>query len=183
MCFMNKQPALRTERLILRPFDLSDANDVRHLAGERAIASVTLHIPYPYEEGMAEEWISGHQESFEKGEKVTFAIVRIEKETLIGAIGLMLTQEDQRGEIGYWIGRPYWNNGYCTEAARAVFKYGFTRLNLNRIHGYHFKRNSASGRVMQKIGMSHEGCQRQQVKKWEFFQDLELYGILRKDYQ
>ncbi|QTA89765.1 GNAT family N-acetyltransferase [Desulfonema magnum] len=180
---MNKQPSLRTERLILRPFGLSDANDVRRLAGERAIASVTLNIPYPYEEGMAEEWISGHQESFEKRETANFAIVRIEKEILIGAIGLMLTQEDQRAELGYWIGRPYWNNGYCTEAAKTVLRYGFIRLNLNKIHASHFKRNSASGRVMRKIGMSHEGCQKQHVKKWEFFQDLELYGILRRDYQ
>jgi len=53
---------------------------------------------------------------------------------------------------GYWMGRPYWRNGYCTEAGLAVLEYGFAVLNLNRIHAHHFKRNPASGRVLEKLG-------------------------------
>ncbi len=58
------------------------------------------------------------------------------------------------------------NRGYCTEAAEAVVWYGFEVLGLNRIYACHFKRNPASGRVVRKIGMTHEGCLRQHVKKW-----------------
>jgi hypothetical protein len=57
---MNELPRLGTERLLLRPFALSDAADVLRLAGDRAIADTTLNIPHPYEAGMAEEWIATH---------------------------------------------------------------------------------------------------------------------------
>ena len=103
--------------------------------------------------------------------------------TLIGAVGLRLELDDRRAELGYWIGKPYWNQGYCTEAARAAIQFGFEQLELNRIFANHFVRNPASGRVMQKLGMVYEGRLRQHVKKWDAFEDLELYGILKDDCQ
>jgi hypothetical protein len=63
---MKEIPRLETERLILLPFGTSDAAEVMRLAGDRAIADTTTHIPHPYEAGMAEEWISRHQETFDK---------------------------------------------------------------------------------------------------------------------
>ena len=94
----------------------------------------------------------------------------------------MIEPEHARAELGYWIGKPYWRNGYATEAARAILQYGFGQLGLNRIHAGHFTRNPGSGRVMQKIGMTHEGHQPRHVKKWDRFEDLELYGILHSQY-
>jgi ribosomal-protein-alanine N-acetyltransferase len=63
-----------------------------------------------------------------------------------------------------------------------VLKYAFDELKLNRVHARHFKRNPASGRVMQKVGMKHEGCLRQHFKKWGNYEDSEMYGILRKEF-
>ncbi|MCI2424905.1 GNAT family N-acetyltransferase [Candidatus Acetothermia bacterium] len=177
---MNERPTIVTERLLLRPFELSDAPDVQRLAGDKAIADTTLNIPHPYEDGMAEEWILTHQPKFEAGELVNFAIVLRTTGKLIGAIGLAIVRRFERAELGYWIGKPYWNNGYCTEAGRAVLRYSFSVLKLNRVHASHLTRNPASGRVMQKIGMTREGCARQHVKRWDRFEDLELYGILRE---
>ena len=132
---------------------------------------------------MAEEWIGTHQESFERGEQATFAIVLREGDTLIGAIGLSIKAQYEQAELGYWVGKPYWGQGYCTEAARAVLDYAFTVLNLNRIHAHHLARNPASGRVMQKIGMTYEGHLRQHVKKWGAFEDIKMYGILRSEFE
>ena len=87
---MKERPTLETTRLTLRPFTVSDASDVQRLAGERDIASTTLNIPHPYEEGMAEQWIASHQERYEKGELVNFAITLRADRALIGAIGLQL---------------------------------------------------------------------------------------------
>jgi len=179
---MKKQSTLYSKRLMLRPFDLTDTKEVQRLAGDRAIADTTLEIPHPYEDGMAEQWISTHHEKFEEGRTVVFAIVLRKSKKLIGAIGLEIVQRFERAELGYWIGRPYLGNGYCTEAARAVLEYGFTTLNLNRIHAYHFKRNPASGKVLQKLDMMHEGYARQHVKKWDVFEDIELYGMLKEDW-
>jgi ribosomal-protein-alanine N-acetyltransferase len=178
---MKTQPTLNTTRLILRPFSLEDGSRVMALAGEREIAMNTGTIPHPYEEGMAEEWISTHLELFEKGEAAIFAICLRETEELIGAIGIEVNRDHDCGELGYWIGKPYWNQGYCTEAASAAVEYGFNALDLNRIGAIHFMRNPASGRVMQKIGMRFEGERRQAMKRWGEYVDIACYGLLRAE--
>ncbi|HUV94712.1 MAG TPA: GNAT family N-acetyltransferase [Anaerolineae bacterium] len=180
---MGEFPTLRTERLVLRAFKLSDAADVQRMAGAREIASPTINIPHPYEDGMAELWISSHRGASERGELVPLAITLSADGTLIGAISLGLDQSHERAELGYWIGAPYWGQGYCTEAARAILGYGFGVLGLHRIHSSHFARNPASGRVMQKLGMTREGCLRHHVKKWDAFEDLAVYGLLREEWE
>jgi RimJ/RimL family protein N-acetyltransferase len=155
---------------------------VKLLAGDRDIAAMTLNVPHPYEDGMAEKWIGSHQERFEKGEEVVFAITLKASGELIGAIGLILKPDHEKAELGYWIGKPYWGHGYCPEAAHAALRYAFTEGGLNRVHAYHFHHNPASGRVMQKLGMKHEGRLRQHVKKWGQFVDNELYSILRSEF-
>ena len=81
----------------------------------------------------------------------------------------------------YWIAKQYWGNGYGTEAAGVVVKFGFEAMKLNRIHATHFSNNPASGRIMQKIGMKYEGCSRQHIVKWGELLDWECYGILRSE--
>src|SRR5215211_660188 len=98
---MKERPTLETTRLILRLFTVADAQDVQRLAGEREVASTTLNVPHPYEDGMAEQWIGTHQEQYERGELVNFAIVRCADNTLIGAIGLRINQQHTHAELGY----------------------------------------------------------------------------------
>ena len=179
---MSVFPTLDTERLRLRPFQLSDAERVRELAGQRAIADTTLRVPHPYEPGMAEEWISSHAERFAKGEEAVFGITLRKTGELVGAIGLALSARDLNAELGYWIGVPYWGQGYATEAARAVLRYAFDELRLHRVHACHFARNPASGRVLERIGMRHEGFRPQHVRKWDRFEDIAVYGILASDF-
>ncbi len=175
-------PVLTTKRLRLRPFTLLDAPAIQRLAGAPEIAATTLRIPHPYPEGLAEAWVLSHRGGYERGEELTLAITRLEDEALLGAIGLAIAAQDARAELGYWIGVPYWGQGYATEAAAALLAYGFQALGLARIHACHFAGNTASGRVLQKIGMTHEGRQRQHVLKDGQPQDLELYGILREEF-
>jgi ribosomal-protein-alanine N-acetyltransferase len=179
---MTNIPTLLTYRLTLRPFSLSDASRVQELAGEWEVVQTTLNLPYPYENGMAEQWISTHLQAFEIGQGVTFAIeLRIES-LLIGAIGLSTNKVHQWAELGYWIGKPYWNQGYCTEAAKEVLRYGFEELKLNRIQARHMAKNAASGRVMEKIGMRLEGTLRQSFRRFGVFEDAVMHSILRKEY-
>ncbi len=174
-------PELETERLLLRPFVPADALRVQELCANPAIADTTLHIPYPYPAGLALEWISRHLANWEEGRSVTFAIVRRADSLLLGAISLGFDPANESAEMGYWLGEPYWNHGYATEAARAVVEFGFTELRLNRIMARHFARNPASGRVMEKAGMKYEGCLRQQQKKGDRFEDVRIYGIIKSD--
>ena len=178
---MKEFPTLQTDRLILRAFSLDDAADVQHFACDRDIAAATTSIPHPYEDGMAEKWIGTHREDFESGKGITSAIESREDTTLIEAIELRINQQHSRAEMGYWIGKPYGNHGYCTEAAKVVIRYGFEALGLNRIQARHFT-HTASGHVLTKCGMTREGCMRQHVLKWGKFVDVEMYSILKKEY-
>lgn len=174
------RPTLRTERLVLRPFQLSDAPRVRELAGAREVADNTLTIPHPYPEGMAEAWIASHERSFQLGEIAVFAIT-LQDGDLVGAVGLNLEDETGIAELGYWIGVPYWGSGYATEAAEALLEFGFESLVLERIWARAFVRNPASSRVLQKLGMRHEGTLRSSIRKDDELLDAEIYGILREE--
>ncbi|OQY26882.1 MAG: GNAT family N-acetyltransferase [Candidatus Cloacimonetes bacterium 4572_55] len=178
-----EQKIIYTERLLLRPFTLDDAPRVRQLAGEWEIADTTTNIPNPYEKGMGEEWILTHQPDFKQNKAVTFAVVLRMNDQLVGAISLLLKNPHDAAEMGYWIGKPYWRRGYCSEAAMAMLEYGFGTIGLNRIYAEYFKRNPASGKVMEKIGMSYEGRLRQNIKKWDAYEDMMIFGILKAEYK
>lgn len=96
-------------------------------------------------------------------------------------VGVDLRQPHRRAELGYWVGQPFWNRGYATEAARAVIAFGFEVLGLNRIHASHLTRNPASGRVMPSPGSGSRVPLRQHVIEQERPEDLAEYAILRAD--
>ncbi len=177
------RPSLVTERLVLRPFVLSDAEAVQRMAGHPLVAATTATIPHPYPDGAAQEWINKHNLWFQKGNAVQFAITLKENDKLIGCIDLNgIADGNSKAELGYWIGVDYWNNGYCSEAALAVLKFGFEKLNLNKITSRHMSSNPSSGRVMVKAGMKKEGLLRQEFKKNGIYVDIEVYGILRTEF-
>lgn len=147
-----KQPELVTKRLKLRSFALNDASEIKILAGNYNVSKTTLNIPYPYETGMAEEWIGTHEETWNTKTRVVYAITKLEDDQLIGAISLLIT-EGSDGKLGYWIGESYWGKGYCTEAATALIQFSFEKLGLNIIIADHLTMNPASGHVMEKAGM------------------------------
>jgi len=178
-----QQPVLETERLILRPFEMSDAAQVRKLAGDRAIADTTLGIPHPYLEGMAEEWISGHRETYDSGKGATFAVTLKGGGCLVGSISLMSMIPGHQAELGYWIGQPFWNRGYGTEAAIEVARFCFEQLGLKRLHAMCFARNPASAKILLNLGMKHEGRRRRHVRKWDVPEDLDLYGLLLEEWR
>jgi RimJ/RimL family protein N-acetyltransferase len=173
-----QQPQIETTCLELRPFTPADAPAVQRLASEHAVADTTLNIPHPYPDGAAETWIASHPEDFRAGMGVTFALALRETGELCGSLGLTISPRHAHAELGYWLGVPYWNRGYATEAATALLTYGFTVLGLHRIYASYFARNPASGRVLQKLGMTLEGTQREHLRKGERFEDVVTYGIL-----
>ncbi len=174
---------LETERLILRPLMLSDAPLMRELAGHSDIAATTLHIPHPYPEGAAESFIESLAESAEKGSNFTFGIIHKRDAQFMGMIGIHPVAQFDRAEIGYWIGVPYWGQGYTSEAARRLVAFGFEELKLHRIYASYFIPNTASRRVMEKAGMTYEGTLRQHVKRFDRYYDLGFCGILRDEWE
>lgn len=175
-------PTLKTDRVILSPFTLTDAPLVQRYAGDQDIARTTQNVPHPYLDGVAEKWIAGHLLQYLEKKNAAFA-VRSPSGDLIGAMNLSLKPGDQLAELGYWIAVPFWGQGYCTDAARRMIQFGFEDLGLNKIYARHLGINPASGRVMQKSGMTREGVQRQHTLKNGVLMDIVEYGILRSEYE
>lgn len=172
-------PSISTARLSLRAYELSDVADLARLIGAREVAENLVRVPYPYTEQDARNFILSLKESSE----ASFAITLLDDQHLIGGIGLRIDPHHPRAELGYWLGTLYWGRGYATEAARSVVEYGFTGLGLHRIYALAFRENTASAKVLQKLGMTHEGCLREHLLKWGRFIDLETYGILRSEWK
>lgn len=177
------QPDLVTSRLRLRPFEPADAPDVQRLAGSAAIATTTLTIPHPYPDGAAAEWIGTHASAWTSGRRAHYAVTeRAAGDALVGTVTLALEPRHARAELGYWIAENRWGQGYASEAAAALCAYAFEQLGVHRIQAHHFLRNPASGRVMQKLGMRHEGVLRGAVRKDGLFEDLALYAVLADEW-
>lgn len=176
------QPELLTARLRLRRPTSADAPAVQRLVGDFAVASTTLSIPHPYPEGAAEAWIESAAVAYEEGQRAVFLMTDHTNGDVYGAIGLTLNLEHDRAELGYWVGHAFWGRGYATEAGKAVLAWGFTTLGLHRIHARHFVRNPASGRVLVKLGMRREGTARGHFRRWDRYEDVAEYGILREEF-
>ena len=177
-----EQPVLRGERLMLRPLAPSDAPIVERLAGDRDVASTPRLIPHPYPPGMAEQWLAALPELYQRAEAINWGI-SLDGGPILGTIRLVLNPADNHAEMGYWVGKPFWNNGYCTEAARTVVAYGFDVLSLERIFANYMARNPASGRVLAKLGMIQEGLLRRHRRKFGRYEDLIVCGITRSEWQ
>ena len=173
---------LRSDRLLLRPLTQGDAPLVQKLAGERDVASTTRLIPHPYPLGMAEQWIATLPDLYQRAEMINWGVT-MNGGPVLGTIRLTLNPANNHAEMGYWIGKPFWNNGYCTEAARAVVAYGFDVLGLERIYANYLARNPASGRVLHKLGMQQEGLLRRHRRKFGRYEDLVVCGLLKSEYQ
>lgn len=154
------QPEIETPRLRLRPFQPSDAERIRLLAGDRAVAEGCILIPHPYPPGLAERWIASHPAGWQANTAAMFAITDKPSGLLIGSISLLLREERQAdrrikqvGTLGYWLGRAYWGKGLMSEAVASMLDFAFYELGVDRIEAEHAPTNPASGQVMVKNGL------------------------------
>lgn len=179
---MSVTPTIRTTRLLLGTFQSEDAPDLQRMAGAREIADTTVAIPHPYGLDHALAWIANQRRESVRGRATNFAIRLRAGSPLIGCASLRdIDREHLQAELGFWIGLEWWGQGFATEAAAAVIRFGFDSLGLNRICAHHMARNPAAGRVLLHVGMSREGLLRERVKKWGVYEDVAVYAILRED--
>ncbi len=172
---------IRTERLLLRPWHLDDVDDVFSYAKDPEWSRFLRMLPVPYTREDAHQFVTS-QLLLDRGEHVAWAVTY--EGHPIGGINLRLRLEHGLAEMGYSIARPRWNRGFCTEAASAVLDAGFSSIPyLNRIHARADDRNTASQRVMEKIGMTKEGVLRQsRIERGEVI-DEAWFAILRSEWR
>jgi 8-oxo-dGTP diphosphatase len=142
---------IETPRLILRPVAQVDALWIERLAGDWEVARYTARIPHPYPPGGGVAFIAGLGDAAD----LTFAIERRADRKPVGMIGLELAGRE--AEVGYWIGKPYWGQGYASEALEALADHGFRKLGLERLTAAAMPENPASIRVQEKNGFVFAG--------------------------
>jgi RimJ/RimL family protein N-acetyltransferase len=135
----------------LRAARLEDAKAVAALANDRRIAENTARIPHPYQVTDAEKFIGGANKNGEAAFLIT-----LRDRTVVGACGIMF-HYNETPELGYWLGVPYWNQGYATEALHALIDYAFTDLAHETLQAGARVTNPASRRVLEKCGFQWTG--------------------------
>lgn len=173
---------LQSERLIFRQLQPEDVPLIVEMAGDYDVSKMTLNIPYPYPTEVAVEFVEHSHKTWEDDTAYSFALVLQENNQFIGVIGLRPNMRHNRGEVGYWVGKSYWGKGYMTEALKRVIQFAFEELELNRVGASYLIHNPASGRVMEKAGMKHEGTFLKYYTRDDVPLDLHFRGITREDY-
>ena len=143
---------------------IADEDKVAYLEyfKEKEIAENTLSIPYPYTEEDAEKWIRVNKDLREQGLVANWAIRKRDTEHngLIGGIGFappFKAKTIHASEIGYWLAKPFWNQGIMTKVVAKICDQAFKEFGLVRITGHVFHFNTASARVLEKCGFEKEG--------------------------
>ena len=143
----------RSQRLLLRPIWPEDWQSVLGGIADEGVVRNLASAPWPYREQDARDFTALPVEP----QFPRFLITRAKDATLVGCIGIDPTDVFADGaELGYWIARPYWGQGFASEAGRAVLEIART-LGYARVSAMHFLDNPASGRVLQKIGFEPTG--------------------------
>jgi ribosomal-protein-alanine N-acetyltransferase len=145
---------LETERLLLRPPQAADISHFVPLLADYDVAKNLSRVPYPYTEDDACAFIVYTANGWRSGEDLSFTILRKAPAAYIGICGL---HPAQGWEFGYWLGKPYWGQGYATEAARRVVAFAFDQLGADQLVAAWFHDNPASGRVLEKLGCVPDG--------------------------
>ena len=144
-----------TERLILRPLETRDRARLIQLANNWKVVKNLASMPFPYTEAAADFWLGKQAEFWAGGKNYPLAITIGDE--LIGGVGVGLHPDrpDDGWELGYWLGEPYWNRGYGSEAAAALRDFAFAGLKLESIIAGHYADNHASGRILTKLGFRY----------------------------
>jgi [ribosomal protein S5]-alanine N-acetyltransferase len=177
-------PKIQTERLILRMFEMTDVQCAFHhwLSDER-VADNRIN---PAHKSVSEtrERVSKIVGQYESKEFCYWAIELKETGELIGEIDLYdFDSATENCEVSYSLGHRWWNQGYGTEALKAVMEFGFNTMNIHKISAAHNTDNPASGKIMRKVGMVQEGVIRHMIcNSKNEYKDCVLYGILQEDY-
>jgi ribosomal-protein-alanine N-acetyltransferase len=174
---------INTPLLTLRKINLDDADMMFHnWASDDEVSCYmrwSTHKNVEETESVIQNWFNSY-----KDDKTYHWGICLDNGEMIGSVGIIITAEyDFKAEVGYCIGRKWWGQGYTSEAVKAVIDYMYANTDIERIEAYHSVQNPASGKVMLNAGMRKEGFAKHKYKSEEGFQDCDLYGIIRTEWE
>ena len=175
-------PVIETSRLLLRQISPLDVDNIFEYASDTDVTPFVIFETHITKEDSL-SFIQFACEEFEKQSSIIWAILLKSENKMIGTIDLRNYNSIHRcGEVGYVIGKQYWNKGFVSEAMKAVIDYGFGELNLNRIESHCEHENTGSWHVMENCGMKYEGTLREKVFIKNRFRSMKMYSILKSEW-
>lgn len=185
--YMKKIPKnikLETERLVLQPVWEADPSDIAENANDFTVANfMGRNFPYPYKKKDALEFLETSKTNWNKKNKGwNFGIFKKENKEFLGCVTILPHQDDNIiGNLGYWLGRKYWENGYASEAVEKIVDYSFKELGVRKISAGAFSVNKASQKVLLKNNFKIEGIQKKQkILRNGKIVDLVIFGKLNR---
>ena len=174
---------LRAPGINLRPAQFTDADGLYRHIRDKEVARYTIGIPYPYPRDGVTAFLKGAIKAMKAGQRYLFVIRRYDADEPMGTIDLMLPPKLRCAELGYWLGKEFWNKGIMTQAVKAALKFAFETLKLHRVHVSHLDGNDASRRVIEKCWVRREGIDRELVFKHKQWFNVIRYGLLEQEYR
>ncbi len=176
-------PELETERLLLRKMRFDDAEAMFAYASDPEVTRYVLWDTHRSIEDR-EGFLRSAMEGYERGDFGGWGVVLKDDGAFVGTCGIDVgyAPEHARAELGYVLSREHWGKGLMPEAVRAVIRFGFGRMGLNRVEARCITENTASARVMEKAGMNYEGILREREFIKGTYRDIKLFSILRREY-
>lgn len=175
-------PILRTERLILQTPRLRDVPAIYKWVSD---ASVTRYLSFesPNSPKDTLEFVRAAREQQGKGTALTYVLRLAESGEPIGCCGVhdVDTAIHHKGEVGYWLAQPYWGRGMMQEALRPFLAHVFGCVALHRLCAYTFVANTASARLLERLGFQHEGTLRHYMRKRGRPLNVECFALLSTD--
>jgi len=173
---------LITKRLHLRKFEVSDSKYIVKLLKNKEVPATTLNLPYPCSIDQANQIISEYKNAEKNGEALRWVITVKDTNEFIGGIRLVPNKIFNSAELGFWLGKAFWQHGYAFEAAAEVIEFAFNTLAINRLEAHAMVENTPSIRLLEKLGFSKEGLHPELVIKWGNYKDVVTFGFLKKNY-
>lgn len=174
---LSQHKTLYTNRLKLRQFSMEDRKDVFEFASDE---EATKYVTWETHRTMDQSVNSILNYYSRSG---IYAIeLKEEKKKCIGCVDIRIDSYNDKATFGYILNRRYWNKGYMSEVLKEILRFAFEELGVNRVEAEYYVGNEASGRVMQKCNMTHEGRGIQEVKVKGTYYDVDHYAILRSNW-
>lgn len=177
---LNQFPTFKSKIVRLRQLRYKDIPTLSRLVTGHVVQYL-LHMPYPYGTEDARRFITKSRRNFRLKKELNFAIELVDSGNLVGIVSLQnIDSVNKNGQIGYWIGKKYWNKGLATESINLLIHYAFDVLRLHKVYANVLAKNRASIRVLEKNGLKKEGILRDSVYKYHKFFDVVLYYRLNR---
>jgi [ribosomal protein S5]-alanine N-acetyltransferase len=180
-----KNTKIETKNLILRPLKKTDAKSIRKYLQEKEISDNTMNIPYPYSLKDAECFINLTKKNLKKFmPNLELGVYHKQKKEVIGMVSLLkIDLTNNNAESGSWIGKPFWGSGLIHEAKIELYRFGFQKLKLRKIHSKVFSFNPRSFKHLEKLGFKRQGVFRQHVIKNKKYIDEYYYEMLKEEFE